>query len=210
MSRRGTDSTATSRSLIARVRTRDTAAWDRLVELYAPLVYHYCRRARLSSDDTADVFQEVFQAIYARIESFQRRTATDSFRGWLATITQNKVRDHFRRQSKEPRGVGGSSVQARLQASPAPPPVDEDAKDTPSGEALAHARVLHAALDEIRPHFKDHTWLAFVGTALDGRSPADVGEELGMKPGAVRVAKCRVLQRLRAALGDLEPEAGDG
>ena len=31
----------------------------------------------------------------------------------------------------------------------------------------------------------------------------DVADELGMTPGAVRVAKCRVLQRLREELGDV-------
>ena len=35
------------------------------------------------------------------------------------------------------------------------------------------------------------------------RSTADVAEELSMSPGAVRVAKCRVLRRLRAELGDV-------
>src|SRR5436309_2947113 len=51
---------ATSLSLLARARTREAAAWERLVDLYAPLVYHWCRRCGLSAEDSADVFQEVF------------------------------------------------------------------------------------------------------------------------------------------------------
>jgi RNA polymerase sigma-70 factor (ECF subfamily) len=38
---------------------------------------------------------------------------------------------------------------------------------------------------------------------VEGKSPKDVGAELGMSPGAVRVAKSRVLHRLREELGDL-------
>ena len=70
-------SNPTSRSLIALVRERDPAACDRLVALYAPLVFHSCRRARLTEDDAADVFQEVFQATYAKIERFVPRLARD-------------------------------------------------------------------------------------------------------------------------------------
>src|SRR5262249_56758664 len=36
-------STATSRSLLERVRADEAAAWDRLVRLYAPLVFQWCR-----------------------------------------------------------------------------------------------------------------------------------------------------------------------
>jgi RNA polymerase sigma-70 factor (ECF subfamily) len=50
--------------------------------------------------------------------------------------------------------------------------------------------------------FEERTWQAFWRTAVDGRSAADVGAELGMTPGAVRVAKSRVLHRLREELGD--------
>jgi RNA polymerase sigma-70 factor (ECF subfamily) len=38
--------------------------------------------------------------------------------------------------------------------------------------------------------------------AVDGRAAADVAADLGMQPGAVRVAKSRVLLRLRKELGD--------
>src|SRR5581483_11486997 len=37
-------SSATSRSLLERVQADDAAAWDRLVSLYAPLVFQWCRR----------------------------------------------------------------------------------------------------------------------------------------------------------------------
>ena len=66
-------SNATSRSLIARVRARDAEAWERLVALYAPYVLDECRRARLGPADLADVFQEVFQAAFTRIATFEQR-----------------------------------------------------------------------------------------------------------------------------------------
>lgn len=194
-------SNATSRSLIARVRAHDAKAWERLVELYAPYVLVECRRARLEPADLADVFQEVFQAAFTRIATFEHRTQRDTFRGWLRVIARRKVADHFRRLEREPRGAGGTEIQIRLGRLRAPePPEEASAGACPADPA--GARLLRDALAGIRSEFQNRTWQAFLGTALDGRSPGDVGEELGMSPGAVRVAKSRVLSRLRAELGD--------
>jgi RNA polymerase sigma-70 factor (ECF subfamily) len=54
----------------------------------------------------------------------------------------------------------------------------------------------------IRGEFSERTWQAFWRTAVEGRAAKDVGAELAMSPGAVRVAKSRVLHRLREELGD--------
>jgi RNA polymerase sigma-70 factor (ECF subfamily) len=194
----GGSSRATSRSLLARVRAQDMEAWDRLVALYAPFVYHCSRQARLGPEDSADVFQEVFRAAFARIAGFEKRAQGDTFRGWLLAITRNKVRDHFRRQRRQPRAVGGTEIQARLAEVQA---AETESALDPAGEA-AEQRLFAAALEILRPEFQERTWRAFLGTAVDGRPTADVGEELGMSPGAVRVARSRVLKRLRDELGD--------
>lgn len=193
-----TASRATSRSLLARVRSNDMDAWDRLVEVYAPFVYDCCQRARLDAEDSADVFQEVFQAAFAKIGSFEKREAGDTFRGWLFSITRNKVLDHFRCQKRQPRAVGGTEIQIQMAQIRASDP----ASSVDAAYDLAENRLFGEALERIRHQFHERTWQAFLGTVVDGRSPADVGEELGMSPGAVRVAKSRVLQRLRAELGD--------
>jgi len=59
-------------------------------------------------------------------------------------------------------------------------------------------------LDVVRQEFEERTWQAFLRTTIEGRPPRDVGPELSMSQGAVRVAKSRVLHRLRAALGDYD------
>jgi RNA polymerase sigma-70 factor (ECF subfamily) len=192
-------STATSRSLLERVRADEPAAWDRLVGLYAPLVLHWCRRWGLQEQDAADVFQEVFQAVATHIAGFRKEGRGDTFRGWLRTITGNKVRDHFRRRGREPAGAGGTDALARMAQIPAP---EAEEKDN-AADANAEQGLFHRALEEIRADFEERTWQAFWRTAVEGRAPKEVGAELGMTPGAVRVAKSRVLHRLREELGDL-------
>ena len=76
-------------------------------------------------DDAADVFQEVFQAVAAHLSAFRRNRAGDTFRGWLRTITRNKVHDHFRRFEREPPGVGGSQARDFLDRVPQELPPEE-------------------------------------------------------------------------------------
>jgi RNA polymerase sigma-70 factor (ECF subfamily) len=191
-------STSTHRSLLQRARGHDPAAWERMVALYGPLVLGWCRAWGLRDDDAADVFQEVFQSVAAHLAGFQRDRTGDTFRGWLRTITRNKVNDFFRRREKEPEGVGGSEACNRLAEIAGAMPPEEPGSPDP-----AETELLHRALAMIRAEFEPRTWEAFWQTAVEGRVAADVAADLGMTPGAVRVAKSRVLHKLRTDLGDL-------
>ena len=190
-------STATSRSLLERVKADEPAAWDRLVALYAPLVLQWCRGWQLPEQDAADVFQEVFQAVVTHIAGFRKEREGDTFRGWLRTITRNKVRDHFRRRGRQPAGEGGTEAQGRLAEVP---DLDDSDEASVAGEEQS---LFHRALELIQQEFAERTWQAFWRTAVEGRAAAEVAAELSMSPGAVRVAKSRVLQRLREELGDV-------
>lgn len=222
----------TSRSLIERVRGEGVHAdqrgdaWNQLVALYAPMVMHWCRTRKLGHADTADVFQETFQAVALHIGDFRKRRKLDTFRGWLRTITLNKINDHFRKLQREPRGIGGSEARQQLAELAAPTegseasaaasassakPVDPllalggggEAALPPEEQELEHS-LFRRGLELIREEFEVRTWQAFWMTAVDGRATADVAADLKMTPGAVRVAKSRVLNRLRAELGDLQ------
>jgi RNA polymerase sigma-70 factor (ECF subfamily) len=190
--------TSTSRSLLVRARSDERAAWDRLVGLYAPLVLGWCRRWGLEGDDAADVFQEVFQSVAANLGSFRKESPQDSFRAWLRTVTRNKAFDHYRRAKHEPQAVGGTEAQMHLAAVP-DLPLEEDA-GTSRGEVEG---LFRRALEQIRGQFEPRTWQAFWRMTVDEQPAGVVAAELAMSPGAVRVAKSRVLRRLREELGDL-------
>lgn len=193
------ESHSTSSSLISRVRRRDTEAWARLSDLYSPLVYHWCRRSGLCPDDAADTAQEVFRAVAVAIDRFRNNRPQDTFRGWLWTITRNKIRDFARAENRRPLAAGGTDAYARLVDIPEDPP------DTADGTKTSPPinRLIHRALDLIRGEFQESTWNAFRLTALEGCTSPQAAEELNMTPHAVRKAKSRVLQRLRAELGEV-------
>jgi RNA polymerase sigma-70 factor (ECF subfamily) len=58
--------------LLEAVKARDEVAWRRPVDLYGPLVFHWCRQSGLRQEDRADVFQEVFRTLVEKIDVFCR------------------------------------------------------------------------------------------------------------------------------------------
>jgi RNA polymerase sigma-70 factor (ECF subfamily) len=188
---------STRSSLLERVKSKDADAWRRLVDLYGPLVFHWCRRQNLPPEDVADVFQEVFRAVAIHIVHFRKERPSDSFRGWLLVITQNKIRDHYRRLGKGPVAVGGSDACRQLDQVPAP------ASSSDAGEMDQQHQLLHRGLDLIRAEFEERTWEAFWGVVVEGRTPAEMADALGITANAVYKSKARVLRRLREELGDL-------
>jgi RNA polymerase sigma-70 factor (ECF subfamily) len=186
-----------------RLKDGQPAAWERLTALYAPLVYHWCRGMRLADQDLPDVFQQVFQSVAAHIQEFHKDRPGDTFRHWLRAITRNKVRDHFRRTSRQPQAAGGTDAHVYF-SQLAAPPADAEAADGPEAhdEEGETRQLLRGALELIRKQVHPQTWQAFWKVVVEGKTPEEVGEELAMRPGTVRVAKSRVLARLRSELGE--------
>ena len=94
------------------------------------------------------------------------------------------------------KGWAGRTPKRRFSQLPQPQPEEEAQVADVEERAL-----FHRALDMIRGEFEQRTWQAFWQTTIEGRAPKDVAADLGMSPGAVRVAKS--LHRLREELGDL-------
>ena len=61
---------------------------------------------------------------------------------------------------------------------------------------------MQSALDAARASFDERTWKSFWLVVVEGNSAVEVAKQLKMRPGAVRQAKYRVIQRLRRDLGD--------
>jgi RNA polymerase sigma-70 factor (ECF subfamily) len=192
--------TATSRSLLMQLKDGQPAAWERLTSLYAPLVYHWCRTMHLAEQDMPDVFQQVFQSVASHIQAFHKDRPGDTFRHWLRAITRNKVRDHFRRTAREAQAAGGTDAQIFFSQLASPEEAEEGDAHDEEGEVR---QLLRGVLERIRGQVHPQTWEAFWKVVVEGKTPEEVGEELAMRPGTIRVAKSRVLSRLRAELGDL-------
>jgi RNA polymerase sigma-70 factor, ECF subfamily len=193
----GGDAPSVAPSLLVRLGMQDADAWGRFVVLYGPVIHAWCRHAGLKGEDVEDVGQEVLRAVAAGIGGFRRRGERDSFRGWLWTVTRNKLNDHWRGREGRPDAAGGTDAQRWFQEVPGEA-VGSTGPTAPDEGGGLYRR----ALDLVRSEFADRTWRAFWGLAVDCRAAADVARELGMSPGAAYVAKSRVLRRLREELGE--------
>ena len=188
---------STSASLISRARVGDATAWQRLVEVYSPVVYRWAKSAGLQDSDASDVMQEAFSDVARGLPRFRKEKPSDSFRGWLWVIARNRLRQHFNRISREPRGVGGSAHVDQIHRVP-----DFLQTDLLPDEVQVKSAVVHRALELIRDEFQQRTWQAFWQLTVSGQSASDIASELGMNEKAVRQAKYRVLCRLREMLHD--------
>jgi RNA polymerase sigma-70 factor (ECF subfamily) len=188
---------STSSGLLARVQAKDQDAWRKLVRLYGPLVDYWIRQSQLQAADAEDVFQEVFRAVAANVGTFRHDRASGTFRGWLRTITRRKLTDYFRRLEKGVQTTGGADAQHALADLPFP------GNDDP-GESQEVETIQRRVLELVRAEFEERTWQAFWRTTVEGQNTRDAGTELGMSPEAVRMARSRVLRRLREEMEGLD------
>jgi RNA polymerase sigma-70 factor, ECF subfamily len=188
-----------SSTLLDQLRACRPEAWQRLVRLYGPVTYRWCRRSNLTAEDAADVVQEVMSAVMVHLADFHRDRSQDSFNGWLATITRNKVREHYRRQHGKAEARGGSTAQRQMAEIPQP----ELSDDSIQPDAQSAACLSRRALELIRAEFEPRTWDAFWRVSVGGQSPAHVDSDLKMSVAAVYKAKSRVLGRFRQVLSEL-------
>lgn len=183
----------TSLSLLDRLQQGpNDDAWQRMVEVYSPLIHAWLRRYTLRDQDIEDLAQEVLSIVVRKLPEFERRPQVGSFRRWLRSIAVNCLRDFWRAQRYRPRTTGEHGFGEVLDQL-------EDSQSALSKlwDKEHDEHVTRHLLEKIRPRFEERTWLAFEQVALQGMPPDDVARDLGMSVNAVFIAKSRVLHQLR-------------
>ena len=191
----GSDSTASD--LLQAARGMDPDAWRELVDRYSWLVFQWCRNAGLNAQDAADVVQSVMARVAAYLSDFEKDGKQGSFRRWLHTITRTKIADFLRNDGKQPHGEGGSTAQRQMLALPE----ESQSSDVQDAASESRRKRIWEIVDRLEDEFSESTWQAFWLTVVENQTAADVAAALGLTPNAVRIAKWRVLQRLRAESG---------
>ncbi len=182
----------TRRSLLVQIQdTSQQAAWQEFVTIYEPLVYRLARGKGIQHADAEDLVQDVFAAVQGAIDRFDPNAEKGSFRGWLFRIARNLMINFLTRQ-KEPRGSGDTRLMQLLHEHAA-----EDPESATLFDLEYRREVFTWAAAQTREHFADDTWQAFWRTGVEGESIEKVAADLGKTPGSVRVARCRVLAKLK-------------
>jgi RNA polymerase sigma-70 factor (ECF subfamily) len=182
----------TSASLLNRLRQPgDQDAWVRFVKLYTPLLFYWARQLGLQPDDASDLVQDVLTALVQHLPEFNY-DHRQSFRNWLRTVMRNRWRNNQRSQATAVRQPGEGELS------------DVAAPESDTLEEAEYRQYLVGrALELMQAEFQPTTWKACWEHIVSGRPAREVASELGMSEGAVYVAKCRVLRRLRSELEGL-------
>jgi RNA polymerase sigma-70 factor (ECF subfamily) len=188
----------TSVSLLDRLRLArpEDSDWNRLQDLYLPLILGWLGRVPGLGNEAEDLAQEVLVILVHEIPRFDRRRE-GSFRAWLRQVTVNKVRTWRKQRQRRP-SVGLDPADGFLDR------LADPAGDLAREWDKEHDRhVTQKLLTAVRPDFSPTTWEAFQKFALDGLPATVVAGELGISENAVIQAKARILKRLREEAGEL-------
>jgi RNA polymerase sigma factor (sigma-70 family) len=189
----------TSLSLLGRLCSRpDPESWQRLVDLYTPLIRGWLRQHAVPPADADDLTQDVMAVVVSELPQFKHNQRPGAFRNWLRRITVNRLRVLWRARQTRPPATGDSDFLKML----------DQLEDPNSGmsrlwDQQHDQHVARRLMELVEPQFEPTTWKAFRRVALDGVKAAKVAAELNMSVNAVLLSKSRVLSRLRQEMQGL-------
>ena len=180
--------------LVSRCRQGQPAAWNHLVRRYQRLVFTVPRRAGLSEDQAADVFQLAFSKLF---EHLDRLDDPSRVRAWLVTTARRetlRVLELSRRQvdltPASDEGDEDGDPLDRLE-SPSPMP-DEWLSD------LQQQDRLRQALERLDDRSRRFVELLFLQD--EPLSYTEIAERLGIAEGSIGPTRARCLAKLRTLL----------
>ena len=182
----------TSASLILKVANqRDFEAWNRFSSIYEPLVYRIALAKGLQTADAEDLVQEVMTRVARSVGKWEPDSGKGTFRGWISTIARNLVVDFLRRKTRTPVTSDRTEIRKLVEG------VSDTENELEYFDREYERQLFINASNDIRGYFAQSTWQAFWETAVKNEPIARVANRLGMSPGAIYVARSRVMSRLK-------------
>lgn len=170
---------AALRRTVRRAQAGDRAAFHRIYELYAPMVYSAAMRVVRDPHEAEDVSQQVFAKLMTGIGQYQERS--QPFGHWLARVSRNAAVDHVRRRRPVPVEDAGLLAEA-------PPTATPDVLDS-----------LKAALRTL----PDDQRRVILMRHLVGLSPDEIAARTGRTTASVNGLHFRARRQLRQELAGL-------
>ncbi len=184
-------------SLLERLRKKpDEKSWQQFDALYRPLILRWLQRDPALRDDAEDLTQDILYSVFRKLADFKHQKRNGSFRAWLRMIMLNRVRDHLGKRQKRPQPLGLDMAEGPLAQL-----ADDHSDLSQLWEKEHHEHVFKQLLKLIASEFNAVHYRAFYRYVIQGASPAEVAQELGVSVAVVLNVKSRILHRLRQ-LGD--------
>lgn len=183
--------TAKDTYVIAQVLQGDAEAFGTIVKKYEKPVFNLMLRATGSQDEAADLTQEAFLKAYDKIATYR---AGKSFFAWLYTIGLNVVRDHLRRQKRNPLLARDGLESARS--------LNLSATGAGETERRLAIQSLFQALKKLPLDYREVLLLRY----REGRPSKEIAKILGITVSGAKMRIHRGLEKLRAIMQETPDE----
>jgi RNA polymerase sigma factor (sigma-70 family) len=166
-------------------------AWEALIRRFQRLIYTIPRRAGLSDDQAADVFQVVFSRAFEKLDSISQ---PERIQAWLVTTAKRETLAMLRQ------GKRTVSISTNDDDEDSTPFDIEDESPLPDEmlEQLQLQRQLRAAVEQLDPKSREFVKLVFL---QDEPMPySEAAKRLGISEGSIGPTRTRCMEKLRAII----------
>jgi RNA polymerase sigma factor (sigma-70 family) len=180
------------RELIAACLGGDPSAWEALIARYQRLIYSIPVRARLSSDDAADIFQSVCLKLYEKLSTLREYEKISS---WLITTTTRETWRVAARNRRETVPAGSDSdddLDVLSQIAATGPLADEQR------QTLEQQQIVRQSVDALPERCRNLLTMLFY--EKDELSYADIARRMKMPVPSVGPTRARCLEKLKKLL----------
>jgi RNA polymerase sigma factor (sigma-70 family) len=182
--------------LVSDCRRGDQLAWERLVRRYQRLIYAIPRRAGLSEDQAAEIFQDVFTTLFEKLNDIQE---PERLQAWLVTTTRRRTLRTLTRMPERlrPDDAGDDDFDIAATMADESPLPDEQLLIL---EEQHRIRMAVAQLDE-----RCQTLVQLLFYQQEPPSYAEVAKVLGVPDGSIGPTRARCLGKLLRILTKVDP-----
>jgi RNA polymerase sigma-70 factor, ECF subfamily len=173
------------RQLVARCRAGERDACEELYRRHAPRVLGLARRMVGAADDAEDALQDVFMAVFRKLESFRGES---SLATWIYRLAMNVCLDRLRSRGSRERKVTDAFDVDDAEHVTAPAPAGR----LSPGAQIDLERAIAALPDAARAAFLLHD--------VEGFDHREVGSILGIAEGTSKSQVHKARLRIRAFL----------
>jgi RNA polymerase sigma-70 factor, ECF subfamily len=181
----------TETSVVERAREGDAEAFRELVEAYSPKLFRLAFRITGDEQTAEDAVQEAFLRAYRSLGRFDARS---QFGTWLHRIAVNAALELVRKQQRHRSHHPHHHQEEEQQPLPSPDPGPDRI-----ALGLEVERAVRSALGDLSPMERT----AFVLRHFEGRSIAEICDQLGLGASAGKQAVFRAVKKLRRVLEPL-------
>ena len=192
-------------SLLSRLKDWDDQdSWRKFFDGYWQLIYNAGLKAGLTHDEAEDVVQEVVIAVAKKMSEFNTDPAAGSFKAWLLTLTQRRIKDQFRKRARH------HDARADSRRDPAQTATIERVPDPAIGELQVEwdgewrRHLVQTALERVKKQARPEMYQVFDCMVNQQWSALTVARRLQISLARVYYARCKVAALLKREIKRLE------